>query len=199
VRSCRQNRLGSGWRSVRLRRTSAAFRQSWGGHRRAHFTARQRREHLFFAHHQRGSVVARGFEPMPMSNCIRRAGLHAIAAEDTAAVVDVVNLRVTLRTAVPLLCCVLRCLDINAIGRTCGRAQETGNTFFEAVLVTLKNVRSPVSRLQLSRAIRVSFCNSRLEEFFERDAHSLRDCRSRADYFTYFRHASFRVTQRDYR
>ncbi|MCU1293765.1 MAG: hypothetical protein JWP08_2615 [Bryobacterales bacterium] len=192
-----KNRLGSGWGSIGLRRTATALGQPGRSDGRADFASRHRRKHLFFAHYQGGSVVARAFEPMPVSDRVSRTGLHAIPAEDTAVVINVVNLGVTFRTAVSLLSRVLRRLNINAVGRTCSRTKKTGNTFFETVLITLKNVRSPESRLYPSRSVRVRFRNSRLEEFLERDAHSLRNCGSRADYFTDFRHASFRVTQRN--
>ena len=84
--------------------------------------ARHRRQHIFFAHHHGGGVQRGKFKSMPMRNGVRRARFNAIAAEDAAVVIDVVDLGVAFCAGNPLLGCVLRRFNMDAVGRASRRA-----------------------------------------------------------------------------
>src|SRR5579871_143436 len=94
-------------------------------------------EHLLFAVNQRRSIVAGEFESVAMCDGVRGAGLHAVSAEDAPVVIDVVNLRVALAAADAQSVRIFGSLDINAIRRTCRRAEETSHAFLQAVFVAL--------------------------------------------------------------
>ena len=84
-----------------------------------------------------------------MSNCVRRAGLNAVPAKDAAAVVYVVDGRITLAAADPSLIGVLGSFDIDAIRRASRGTQEACDAFFQTVLVALKDVNSTVPLLEI--------------------------------------------------
>src|SRR6516225_7650546 len=101
---------------------------------------RHRRQHVFLAHNERGSVVAGQLETMPVRDGIGWARLDAIPAKDTAVVIDVVNLGVALSTGNPSGLGILRGFDVNAVGGARGGAQKTGHTLLQAVFITLEHV-----------------------------------------------------------
>src|SRR6185437_6711002 len=117
---------------------------------------------------------------MPVRDCIGWAGLYAVAAEDAAVVVDVVDLGVTLGGADALLLGVLSGLDVDAV-RGAGRgAEETGDALLQAVFIALKLMLAAEALLKdgathRSLAVRVILNLGRLKALTERDAHSLRD------------------------
>src|SRR3954471_14040558 len=99
-----------------------------------------RRQQLFLAINQIRGVERCKLESVTMSNCIGRACLYAISAENAAVVVNVINLGVALRAADAIFGRVLRRLNIDAICRAISRAQKTGYTLLQTVLVALQNV-----------------------------------------------------------
>src|SRR5438309_1921902 len=107
------------------------------------------REQLLFSINQVGRVKGRNFEPMPMSNRIRRTRLYTVSAKNTAVVVNVVDLSVTFGAAHPMFGCVLRRLDIDAVRWAIGCAQEACDTLLKAVLVPLQDVHATVALLKL--------------------------------------------------
>jgi hypothetical protein len=74
-----------------------------------------RHQHVFFAHDQIGGVQAGEFESVTMGNGVGGAGLDAVAAEDAAVVIDVVDLGIALGAGDPLLGGVLGGFDIDAV------------------------------------------------------------------------------------
>src|SRR5689334_13460655 len=74
-----------------------------------------RSKKLLFAVHQVAGVVSGQFEPVAMGDGVSGTGLNAVAAEDAAVVIDVVNLGVTLSAADPILRGVLGSLNVNAV------------------------------------------------------------------------------------
>ena len=80
------------------------------------------------------------------------AGFHAIAAENAAVVVDVIDLGVALAAADAHLIGVFGGFDIDAVGRAGRRAQETGDALLQAVLVALQHVDAAIALLQVSAA-----------------------------------------------
>src|ERR1700744_1302189 len=140
----------------------------------------QRHQQVFLAHDHGGGVQARELEPMPVRDCIGGAGLDAVAAEDAAVVVDVVDLRVPLGGADALLRRVLGGFDVDAVRGTGCRAQKAGDAFFQAIFIALKLVLAAEALLkdraaQRPFAVRIVLHLGRLKAFTERDAHSLRD------------------------
>jgi hypothetical protein len=137
-------------------------------------------QHLFFAVDQVAGVKAGDFEAVPVSDCIRGTGLDAVSAENTSVVVDVINLSVTLRSADPMLGGILRRLDINAVRGTGRRTKETGDAFFQAVLIALQDVHTAKTLLKLgaterSRPVGIILHLRGLEHLHESDAHPLGD------------------------
>src|SRR5439155_13209926 len=109
------------------------------------------------------------------------AGFYAVSAKNAAVVIDVVNLGVPLRAANALLCSVLGRLNIDAICRTVGSAQKTGDAFLQAILVALQNVHATVPLLDLCppqrpRAIWIVLHRRGLEHLPEGNAHAFGDC-----------------------
>ena len=90
--------------------------------------ARDGSKKLLFAVNQVGSVECRKFKAMAVGNRVSGAGFHAISAEDTTVIVDVVHLCIPLGAADPLLCRVLSRFDINAVRRTGSGTQKARHT-----------------------------------------------------------------------
>src|SRR4051812_2698789 len=135
------------------------------------------RQHLLLAINQVAGIKARDFKPVPVSNGVRRTSFHAITAKDTSVVIDIVNLRVTLRSANPVLGSILRSFNVNTVRWTGCCAKETGYTLFQTILVTLQNMHTAKTLLyhgapQRSRPVRIILHNSRLEHFHEGNAHT---------------------------
>jgi hypothetical protein len=141
-----------------------------------------RGQHLLLAHDQIGRVKGRQFKAVTVRDGISRTGLHTVSAENTAVVVDVVDLGVALSAADAIFSGVLGSLDINAVGWAIGRTQEAGNAFFQAIFVALQHMRAAVTCLnpgspQGAFAIRIIVHDRRLEHLREGDAHALGDRR----------------------
>src|SRR3954447_2721745 len=77
----------------------------------------QRNQHLFFAVNKGRGVVAGELETMTVRNRVGGAGLYAVAAKDTAVVVDVIDIRIPLAAAEAGFRSILGSLDVDAIGR----------------------------------------------------------------------------------
>src|SRR5579859_2068309 len=75
-------------------------------------------QHLFFAIDQTGGVEGGNLEAVAVSNGVGGAGLDAVAAEDAAVVVNVIDLGIALGAADAVLGGILGGLNINAIRRT---------------------------------------------------------------------------------
>ena len=113
-----------------------------------------------------------------MRDRVGRASLHAVAAEDTPVVVDVVDLGVALGRADARLLGVVRRLYIDAVGRTRRRAQKAGHTLLQPSLVALQLVLAAESLLKLRSAHRplavgIVLHLGRLKDLPQSDAHSL--------------------------
>jgi hypothetical protein len=139
-------------------------------------------QHLLFTVDQAAHVEAGHLESMPVRDGVGGAGLHAISAEDTPIVVDVVDLSVALGATHTALRRILSRLDVNAIRWAIRRAQEAGHAFFQSILVPLQHVGAAKTRLELSalqrpRSVRIVLHDRRLEHLHEGDAHTFGDGR----------------------
>lgn len=114
---------------------------------------------------------------MAVSNCIRGARFHAIAAKDTTRIIDVIDAGVAFAGGNPLRLGVFRGFDINAARRAGRGTQETSNTLFESIFIPVKNVDSAVTRLEVDWLFGIIFCDGfpqhvaegHAETFYERD------------------------------
>src|SRR4029077_4731334 len=135
------------------------------------------RQHLLLAINQVGRIERRQFKSVPVRNRIGRASFHAISAEDAPVVVDVVDLRISFGAAYPVGLGVLRRLDIDAVRRAGGGAQETCHALLQPVLVALQHVH-PTKTFLEARAfqrpgtVRVVLDLGRLKHLHEGDAHT---------------------------
>jgi hypothetical protein len=139
-------------------------------------------QHLLLTVDKIGSVKRCQFETVAMSDRVRWASLNAVSAKDAAVVVDVVNLGVPLGAADAVLRGIFCGLNVYAIGRTSGGAEEAGNAFLQPVLVALQNVGAAKPRFDAGSAQRIFavgiiFDRRRLEHLHEGDAHTLGDGR----------------------
>jgi len=140
-------------------------------------------QHLFLAVDQVAGVKARDFEAVPVGDRIRRTRLDAVSAEDASIVVDVINLGVALSSADPMLGRILRRLDVNAVRGTGCRAQKTGDTLFQSVLIALQDVYTAKTLLKLGTPKRTGSIGivlhlRGLEHLHERNAHAFGDGRN---------------------
>src|SRR5277367_2153686 len=88
-----------------------------------------------------------------MGNGIRGTSFHAVTAKNAPVVVDVVDLCIAFGARDSALRRVLGCLDIDTVGRAGCRAQETGDTFLNAVLIPLQDMCTAETVLEVSTAV----------------------------------------------
>src|ERR1700692_4335124 len=115
---------------------------------------------------------------MAVGDGVCGASLDAVAAEDAAVVVDVVDFGVSLGAGNAFFRSVLCSFDVDAVRWTGSGAEEAGDTFLEAVLVALKLVFAAEALLKLCSAqgtfaVRVVLDLGRLEHLLQGDAHTL--------------------------
>src|SRR5579885_3122656 len=120
---------------------------------------------------------------MTVRDRIGRASLHAIAAENAAGVINVVNGSVPFAGGNPVRVRVLGRLNVDAICRARSRAQEASYALFQAVFIAVQDVNSPVSRLKMDRLVRVILRHRFAEHVLEGDAEALHHRRKRREYF----------------
>src|SRR5438552_18797094 len=97
---------------------------------------------------------------MTVRDGIGRARFHAIAAENTARIIDVVHAGVTLARGNPVRTHIFSGFDINAIRWAGRRAEETTHTLLQTLLVAEEAVDPAVTWLRMYRLDRIIFCNS---------------------------------------
>ena len=76
---------------------------------------------------------------------IGRTSFNAVTAENASGVVDIIDLGVAFAGRDPVLVGVFGSLDVDAICRARRRTQEASHTFFQAILVALKDVEAAVA------------------------------------------------------
>src|SRR5689334_11438670 len=111
-----------------------------------------------------------------MSNGVRRAGLDAVAAEDAAVVVDVIDSSVAFGAADAILFCILGGFDVNAVRWACGCAEKAGYALFQSILVALEDMQSAKALLELgaaewTRPVGIVLDDRRLKHLLESDGH----------------------------
>ena len=114
---------------------------------------------------------------MTVRDGIGRAGLHTIAAKNTARIIDVVDASVTLTGGNPLRVGVFRGLDVDTTRGAGCRAQETADALFQTAFIPMENVDSAVTRLEMNGFFGIIFrdgfphhvAESHAKAFYERD------------------------------
>ena len=94
---------------------------------------------------------------MPVGDGVGGAGLHAVAAEDAAIVVDVIHGSISLAGADTLFSGVVGRLDVDTVGRAGRRAQEATYTFLQPLFVALQDVQTPIALLKMGWLVGVVF------------------------------------------
>src|SRR5271155_1765476 len=117
---------------------------------------------------------------MTVGDRIGWARLHAIAAEYTSIVVDVVDAGVALGARNSGFSGVFRGLYIDAIGGAGSGAEETRYTFLQAVFVALQDVHAAKAFLKLcafqrTRTVGIVLDDGGLKHLLAGDDHSLGD------------------------
>ncbi len=136
---------------------------------------RPRFQELLFAENQCVDVVGREFDAVAVRNCVSGARFDAISAENTARVIYVVDLRIAFTGRNALRVCIFRGFDVNAICRARGGAKKAADTFFEPVLIALKDVNAPIARLNCWWSVGETFSGGLLKHRPERDAEALNE------------------------
>jgi len=140
-------------------------------------------EHLFFAINEGIDVVGGEFETVAVSDGVCGAGFDAIAAEDAARIIDVVDLGVTLARRDALFFGVLRSFNVNAIGGAGRGAQKTADAFFQTHFVAMQDVNAAIARLEINGRGGIILGHRFFKHGFERDGEAFDKCdRSCADF-----------------
>src|ERR1700674_5954645 len=92
---------------------------------------------------------------MAVGDSVSGASFHAIPAEDTTRIVDIVDAGITAAGRNTGCAGILCGFDINAMRRACGRTQKAANAFLQAVFITLEDMNSPITRLKMHRLVRI--------------------------------------------
>ena len=126
-------------------------------------------QELFFAVDQCVDVVRGQIDRVAMCDGISGTSFDAVAAEDAAGIVDVVDVGVAFARGDALGVSIFRSFDVDTIRGAGRRAQEATDALFKAVFVALQDVDATVPGLDAGRDVRVSLCGGLLEHGAERD------------------------------
>ncbi len=142
-------------------------------------------QHLLFTIDQIAGVEGRQLKSMAVRYRVGRASLDAIATEDAAIVIDVINLGVAFGSGDPFFFCVFCGFDVDAICRARRGTEEACDALFQAIFVALQDVHAAKTLLKHrslggAGTVRIIFDDRRLKHFPQGNAHSLGD---RSDVF----------------
>src|SRR5579884_1957409 len=140
------------------------------GHR--HLLHRRREQHVLRVD-QVVAVVLGDLELVAERDRVERAGELAVAAEDAATHVDLVDARVALAGRDAVLGRVLGRDDADAVGRARCRAERAADALLEPVLVPPETVAAAEARVDRPLVLRVLLRDRLLEHLLQRDAEAL--------------------------
>src|SRR5260370_4349126 len=86
-----------------------------------------------------------------MRDRVRRARLHAVAAENAAQIIDVVHAAIALARRNPLGVSVVRGFDVDTIRGAGRRAQEAAHALLQTTFVAMQHVNAAITRLKMHR------------------------------------------------
>ena len=108
-----------------------------------------------------------------MRNGVGGAGLDAVAAENAARVVNVIDLGITLAGGNALGLRIFRSFDVDAICGARGSAKKAANALFESVFVALQDMNAAVARLNRWGSVREAFRRGLAKHGPQRNAEAL--------------------------
>ena len=114
---------------------------------------------MFFAVDQRVYVVRGEFNVVSVGDGVRRASVNAVAAEDAAGIVNVVDASVPFTGRNTLYVSIFRSFDVDASRRAGCRTQEASNALFQSVFIPVENVNAAVTRLEMDGFFGIIFCD----------------------------------------
>lgn len=120
---------------------------------RGGITRGPRLEELFFAVDQRIDIVWGEFDAVSVSNRVGGARFDAVAAKNTARIINIVDSCVPLAGRDALGFDIFRGLDIDAIRRARGGAEKAGYALLQSVFVALEDVDAAIARLNAGRDV----------------------------------------------
>src|SRR5215467_11931118 len=123
---------------------------------------------------------------MAVRDRVRWTSLHAVAAENTTRIVNVVNVCVALASRNAIRVRVFCCFDVDAIRWTRRRAQEASNALLQPIFVAMQHVNSAITRLEMHRLVRVILCDGFPENIPESHAEPFHKCFERLTHFTQY-------------
>jgi len=138
---------------------------------------------LFFAVNKRINIVGRELEAMAVRDGIGRARFHAITAENTARIIDVVHSGVALTCGNSVRIHILSGFDVNAIRGTGRRAEKAANTLLQTILVAMQNVDPTVARLKMNGLVWIILRNCFTKHISEGYAEALHERAKRLAHF----------------
>ena len=103
---------------------------------------------MFFAVDELVDVEGGEFEAVAVGDGVGGASFDAVAAEDAARIIDIVDLGVTLARGDAGGRGVFSGFDVDAIRGTCGGAKKTAYALFEPVFVAVEDMNAAVTRLE---------------------------------------------------
>src|SRR5579884_584818 len=140
------------------------------GHR--HLLHRRREQHVLRVDLV-VAVVLGNLELVAERDRVERAGELAVAAEDAAAEVDLVDPRVALAGRDAVVGRVLRRHDADAVGGAGGRAERAADALLQPVLVPPQPVPAAEARVDRPLVLRVLLRDRLLEDLLEGDPEAL--------------------------
>src|SRR5437879_6751104 len=114
-------------------------------------------EQLFLAVDKRINVVCGKLKPMSMSDGVSGTGLNTIAAEDAPGIIDIIDFRVALAGGNAFGIGILGGLDVDAVGRTGGGAEEASHTLLKTLLIAVQDVNAAIARMKVDRLVGIVF------------------------------------------
>lgn len=107
---------------------------------------------------------------MAVGYSVGGTGFYAIAAEDAAGIVNVVDLGVAFAGGDAIGRGILSRFDVNAVRGTRGGAEEAANALLVAILITLKDMDAPVAGLDAGWDVREALRGGLAKHGTQRDA-----------------------------
>src|SRR3989441_2036217 len=128
---------------------------------------------------------------MSMSDGVSGTGLNTIAAEDAPGIIDIIDFRVALAGGNAFGIGILGGLDVDAVGRTGGGAEEASHTLLKTLLIAVQDVNAAIARLKVHRLVGIIFGDGLAQHVAESDAKTLRQGDERlADFLRSEEHTS---------
>jgi hypothetical protein len=109
-----------------------------------------------------------------MRNRVRWARFHAIPAENTPRIINVVHAGVTFTRRNPIHIRILSRFDVNAVRRASRGTQKASNALLQAIFIAVQHVNPAITRLKMHLLVRIIFRNCFSEYVAKCDAEALR-------------------------